>query len=263
MTGDREALSLPAALAAFAAALALMVALAPLTRGLGAWGMALSQLVAIAAPTLFVAARRARSPARALGLRMPPGRALAGATLVGLSFWYLNLALLVPLNEALVGDDASVTRLAEILSEPGLPFAAKLLVVALLPALCEELLFRGALARALRPLAGVAGAVALQAVLFSLFHISPARLLPILAFGVVLGAIALLAASTLASALTHVLNNAMAVSLATPAADPAMNAIEGHPGATTATAATATVLGLWLIVCARGEAEARAGPSGS
>lgn len=238
-----------AALAAFAAALIAIVALSPVVAPLGAWGIGVLQLAAIAAPAVLAAAVATRAPARALGLRLPRARALAGAALIGASFWYLNLALVVPLSDALVGDDASVRRLADMLAEPALPLWATLVVLALLPAICEELLFRGALARAFRPALGLVGAIALQAALFSLFHLSPARLLPTLAFGAVLGVIALSSGSVLTSALAHALNNAVAITLASSAgALGAWHWLEAHSVAALAAAAAATGVGLWLVL---------------
>jgi membrane protease YdiL (CAAX protease family) len=241
-----------AALGAFASAVVAMVALGPLTGVLGPWGIALIQLAAVAAPAIVVASLTTRSPARALGLRPASARVLFGAALIGLSFWQLNLALIVPLNQALVGDDASLRRLSELLFEPAMPLWTALILLALLPAICEELLFRGALARALVPALGIAAAIAVQAMLFSLFHLSPARLLPALSFGVVLGVVALLSGSTLASALTHGLNNAAAITLATTGAGArALHAIEQHSVAAIALAAIVTLAGLWLVAGGR------------
>jgi membrane protease YdiL (CAAX protease family) len=249
---ERASITPIAALSAFGLAGVLMIALAPLARALGGWGIALVQLVAIAAPAVGLAALRSKAPARALGLRLPRARALVGAALVGISFWYLNLALIVPINEALAGDDASVRRLAEMLAEPALPLWATLVVLALLPAICEELLFRGALARAFWPALGLAGAIGAQAALFSLFHLSPARLLPTLCFGIVLGAVALWAGSTLASGLTHALNNGVAITLASTAPGArVLHELETHSVATIALAAAATAGGLWLVLAAR------------
>ncbi len=253
----QSGLSLPSALAAFAAALALMLLVAPVAGAFGVWGIALVQIVAIGGPVIVVAHLASPRPLCALGLRAPSARALAGAALVGASFWYLNLRFVVPLGDRLAGDDASVARIADILADPTIPLWATLILLAVLPAVCEELLFRGALARALRPLAGIAGAIVLQAVMFSLFHVSPARLLPTLCFGIVLGAIALASHSTLASAVTHGLNNAFAIVLASAAGAPIAHAIDASGHVATAVAAGLTGTGLWLALAPRPPREVR------
>jgi membrane protease YdiL (CAAX protease family) len=67
----------------------------------------------------------------------------------------------------------------------GVPGPARLLLFALLPALCEELLFRGALLACLRPW-GKWRAVLASALAFALFHGSPVRFAPVALLGAAL-----------------------------------------------------------------------------
>lgn len=88
-----------------------------------------------------------------------------------------------------------------------------LMLLALLPGICEELLFRGAvlglLARRGRPWL----AVALQAVLFGLVHIYAFKLLPTMTLGLLLGALAVRSRSVWPGVAVHLLNNAAALVL--------------------------------------------------
>ena len=90
--------------------------------------------------------------------------------------------------------------------------AARILAMAgsvLLPAVMEELLFRGAVLHALRP-AGERTAVWLSALLFMAAHGSLSQWLPALAAGLVLGAVTLYTGTPRWAVLIHLCNNIMA-----------------------------------------------------
>jgi sodium transport system permease protein len=93
----------------------------------------------------------------------------------------------------------------------GMPTWELLLYVAVLPAVCEELAFRGmllsGLKRKLRPVALVIGV----GVVFGLFHMSLFRIAPTAALGMVLTAIALMTGSVFPGMLLHAGNNALGV----------------------------------------------------
>jgi membrane protease YdiL (CAAX protease family) len=85
--------------------------------------------------------------------------------------------------------------------------------LALVPAACEEALFRGALLRALAPRFGGPAAVALAALAFGCFHFSLYKLVPTTALALVLGALALASGSLWPAVLAHATNNALVVCL--------------------------------------------------
>ena len=82
-------------------------------------------------------------PSAALGLVRADPRFLGAAVLIGASAWYLNLSLieLLPLPEG------GVKTLQDIVDGPHLVLAV--FALAVLPAIAEELIFRGILARSL------------------------------------------------------------------------------------------------------------------
>ena len=94
------------------------------------------------------------------------------------------------------------------------PLALTLLLIAVLPALCEELLFRGALMGMLRGVMGDRSRVILVAVLFGLLHLSLVRSLPTATLGVVLGMLVVWTGSLWPAVLAHGLNNSLAVTMA-------------------------------------------------
>jgi membrane protease YdiL (CAAX protease family) len=216
----------------------------------GVVGLALMQLVGFALPS-WLAARRAGRPAAILALVRPSGRALAGAALVAGSYWVLSAALLVPLVEDLITED-EVRVLAEHLSGPE-PLVARLLLFALLPALCEELLFRGAIARGLRPRLGLVGAAVLSSAYFALLHGSVARLPITFALAMVLALVTLRSGSLVPAIAIHAGNNAAAVLLTWPPLAPTARFLGGEAAVLVPLALLATGLGLTLLWRAGGD----------
>ena len=97
-------------------------------------------------------------------------------------------------------------------------FLAGILVACLLPAVCEELIFRGIILRGLRGL-GKVPAVLLSAAAFSLVHMSPMQTVHQFLLGVVLAIVALETRSILAPMLIHFVNNLLALILVYARAD--------------------------------------------
>lgn len=90
-----------------------------------------------------------------------------------------------------------------------------LFVAALSPAICEEMVFRGAILSGVRQRLGVWPSVVLVGLLFGLFHISVYRIPPISVLGMVLTYLTLRTGSIYAGMLVHFMNNAFAILIAT------------------------------------------------
>jgi membrane protease YdiL (CAAX protease family) len=168
--------------------------------------IAVVELVCFAGPALLVARASTGSARGALGLGRPRAAALAGGAMIGASFWLVNLVLVAPwFAEWHTESDREIgTALAG-----GDPLLAKLLVLAVVPGVCEELLVRGAIARGLRPRIGLIGAVAVSSVYFAVLHLSPARAAPTLLLGALLAVMVLRSGSLWPAVVAHVLNNAV------------------------------------------------------
>lgn len=100
-----------------------------------------------------------------------------------------------------------------------IPLWQAFLVIAVLPGICEELLFRGFLMRFFEG-KKLWYTVLASAVLFAIFHLDPFRLLPTFLLGTLLGWLALRSGSIVNSMLSHTLNNAFALSIITFAEKP-------------------------------------------
>lgn len=98
-------------------------------------------------------------------------------------------------------------------SMDGIGFAGVLFTVAVLPAVMEEVIFRGVLLNGLKKSFPEWAAVLLCGALFSLFHQNPAQTIYQFCCGAAFALVAIKAGSILPTVLAHFLNNAMIVVL--------------------------------------------------
>jgi sodium transport system permease protein len=218
-------LSATGALLLVLAAIATLIAVGQIAVSLGAplyAAMALGQLgmLALALGVL----RAARLPPRALGIAAAPARFLAAGVLIGASAWYLNLALVDALVTVEQGELETMQRMVE---RPAL--GAVLLAIAIAPAVCEEVLFRGALLRGLAARISPAAALVAASAMFSIYHFKPVQMLPTFTLGLVLGVLSLRAGSILPSVIAHFLNNAMAIVVQRQESEPLSRGLAEHP----------------------------------
>jgi sodium transport system permease protein len=187
-------------------------------------GLLISQwggLLGLAA--LYTIATR-RTPRAALGLRPAAPAAFLGALLMGAGGWMVaNMAaqwVLPPPKEYL-------ESFRQMLFPEGAQAGVvqSLLLFALTPAVCEELLFRGVLLRGLLSRASPAAAITACAVMFALFHIDIYRLVPTGVMGVMLAFIAWRSGSVAPAMLAHFVNNAIIVALGTAGLDRRIDAL--------------------------------------
>jgi sodium transport system permease protein len=162
-----------------------------------------------------------------LSLRLPRTIPLLAAAVLGLTAWTFASGVLIriaPPPESLV---RALERLVRLTDE-GAPLWVIWLVVAITPAICEEVLFRGFILNGLRRL-GAVPAIGISALLFGIAHASIYRLLPTFFLGVIFGLIVWRTGSLLSSIVAHALNNGL---MATMTESEEVARIFGiHPGA--------------------------------
>lgn len=105
--------------------------------------------------------------------------------------------------------DAFIRALATVRSLPG--FLAVVVVLALVPALCEELLFRGYIQKNYASSVSPRNAVVLTGLVFAFFHMSLANLLPLALLGWFIGYIYARSGNLAVSAFVHFMNNLAAL----------------------------------------------------
>jgi membrane protease YdiL (CAAX protease family) len=173
-----------------------------------------------ALPVLVWAARSGVQPLRLLRVRPVSGPALLLGAGTGLACILAGSGLQIlwrsALPQSLVERFDVTSRLAEEHWSPWVLLAA----VALLPALCEELAFRGGLQSALAGRRSTFRAVWVSALAFAAFHFDPVRFPAVLLLGVAFGWLAWRTGSIWPSALAHALNNGVAVLALSLASEP-------------------------------------------
>lgn len=198
------------------------------SENVGGWMLLLGQVIIFAGPALLWAALYHEKAAEALRLRFADRYwllALAGMAcfallsplvdaLAGWNAGWRFPAALKPLEEMLRQiTDANEAIMERFLRQPGVAsLLFNLFVIAFVPAVCEELFFRGALQTALaRALRGPHWAILLTSVVFSLAHGDIFGFVPRLLMGMALGYLFHYGGSLLVNACAHFLNNAVVV----------------------------------------------------
>ncbi|MEE8523236.1 MAG: CPBP family intramembrane glutamic endopeptidase, partial [Thermoanaerobaculia bacterium] len=127
-----------------------------------------------------------------------------GLYLTGVALARLSGALF-PVPQRLI-EEFSRTLLPE-----GIPVWEMLLILAVLPGICEEVAFRGVLLHGLRRRYSPLGLCLVVGLIFGLFHLDLARVLPTAFLGTAVAGVTLLTGSIYPAMLWHALNNATAV----------------------------------------------------
>lgn len=169
-----------------------------------------SQLVCIVAPTALCLWLLARSPKETLQLRMPTGMGLLAAA-----------GLAICLHPAVTAAGILVQRLYPIppdmlerLQGAGeqlnaAPLWLLLLLMAVLPALCEEFAFRGFILSGLRKLGNRRQAIVISAIVFGIAHPVQQQSILACAAGLVLGFLAIHSGNLWTPMLFHVMHNSL------------------------------------------------------
>ncbi len=186
----------------------------PLQLLLGEMGIALMQLGLLLLPALFLVQAFGYDPVRTFSLAPPPGgRPLRGALLLMVGgvilAWFLAWAqsFVIPVPVEVL------EAMAEFLTtDDPIRFLWLLVLVAAIPAVAEEFVFRGVVLSGLRDRLGTAGAVVGSALIFGLFHLSPQtafRFLPTFWLGILLAWVVVETRSIWVGVLLHFLNNGL------------------------------------------------------
>jgi sodium transport system permease protein len=174
-------------------------------------------LAFVGAPAVFMALQLTRRPREALGLKpVSPGEIvtaliLAVVVLGPLVQMTLSIYDWLSVLREMREEHQGVVQLFEELrgGRESIPWTVLALII--LPALCEEIAFRGLILTGLRRRFRTWTAVLLGAFLFSLYHMNVFQLLPTFFLGVVLGLLTVRSGSVLPAILFHMLHNTLLV----------------------------------------------------
>ncbi len=180
---------------------------------LGLRGQALVNLVVIFGGATLIMIRRYRlDPVRALHFRRPPARSWPAVLLGAPAGYVVGVGIAGFLDRYVIpAPESMMEAFQNVMLPESVPLWQLLLLVAVLPAVFEELAFRGILLHGLRARLGpVASCLAVGAV-FGAFHVSLFRIAPTAFLGVVLAAVVIRTGSIYPAMLWHFLNNAVAL----------------------------------------------------
>jgi sodium transport system permease protein len=209
----------------------------------------ISQLAFVATPPLFMALLMTTRPRLGLALRLPPWWAWIASALLAVCL----VPPLVELTAAILRQFPALRTMLELnhpltreLHHPEAPPLKVFLVLALLPALCEEAAFRGfiltGLLRGFRPWT----AILLSAFLFSLYQMNVFQFVPHFLLGIVLGMLAARTGSVLPAMVFHLVYNSLVLAPILLGAEEGASARLSRP-ALSAGGTILAALGLYVV----------------
>ncbi len=172
----------------------------------------ISQVVVIALPALMMTIICTSSPRQTLLLRWPPWLTLPAAVLLAVTLHPAMTALqsaittLYPVNEQL---QESLADLQKVIQHG--PLVPIILLIALTPAICEELAFRGFILSGFRHTGHKSRAIVFSAIFFGLTHGILQQSMTAMLVGMMIALIAIQSGSILPGMLFHLVHNSLAV----------------------------------------------------
>lgn len=125
--------------------------------------------------------------------------------------WLGQMNETVPLPRFLVELERAQIELIERILGGDIGLGATVFALAVTPAFCEEVLFRGYLQRQFERAAGVAGGIVLTGLLFGLYHFRLSQAVPLAVLGIFLGYVVWRTGSIWVPIVIHFVNNAFAI----------------------------------------------------
>ena len=187
-------------------------------------GNTAGQVLFLGLATILIAKLHTRGNNRMSFLRMNTGKhntlfiGLAAVLFVSVqpAIWYLGyLNSLLPVPDIFSQMQQSQYEMIESFLRSDGAMMIALLHIGVVPAVCEEVLFRGYVLRAFEKSWSIWPAIIISGFLFGLYHVQLANLLPLAALGILLALVTWLSNSIWPAVAAHFVNNGGAVVLAT------------------------------------------------
>lgn len=143
-----------------------------------------------------------------------PNWGLVGLSLLGLAALFPIVQWLGQINEMIPMPDfvkemegGQIEMLEKALLEGNMSIFLSLFAIAITPAICEELAFRGYLQRQVERRLGGMGAVIVVGIIFGLFHLRLSGAIPLSALGIYMGYVSWKTGSLWTAIIVHFVNN--------------------------------------------------------
>ena len=135
------------------------------------------------------------------------------AALMPITWWLGSMNSNLPLPEWLEQLEQSQMDMIEQVIEQDLGLVFLLLMMAVTPAICEEIMFRGYIQRQFERSIGVVWAIVLTGIIFGLYHLRLTQVLPLAVIGIYLSYLTWKTGSLWPAVIVHFLNNAFSIAL--------------------------------------------------
>lgn len=183
---------------------------APTDWGSFASTASITLIALVLVPAILMAVALTTRPVLTLLLRGTSLYAILGAALLAFAMHPLAILLLAIARSVYPLDDAILLPFQEVVNQAP-SWLSLLMVLALLPAVCEEFAFRGFILSGLRHMGNKWRAIVLSAALFGIAHGIIQQSIVASAFGIVLGFLAVQTGSIWPAITFHAAHNALAV----------------------------------------------------
>lgn len=177
---------------------------------LGFWGIPVEQMLFLGLPLGFAWYMKADAK-KVFSLKVPKVTSVIGSLFLWLGTYIAIILMTMPLQEIFKEDAGQLNALNDWFAEQ--PVWAMLLVVGILPAICEETLFRGFLFGTMKEKWKPVTAIVVSGVLFGIYHMSIIKSITISVLGMALAYSVYCSGSIATSILMHFCNNTIAVLL--------------------------------------------------
>ncbi|MBD5517758.1 MAG: CPBP family intramembrane metalloprotease [Lachnospiraceae bacterium] len=174
----------------------------------GLMGVFGTQLILLAVP-LFLVIYTKRDVKETYGFAYTKAADYLGSAVLIVGAYLVNLVIAVGLTSLFPESTGNVEAVFEDIMSGNV--LAVFSVIALAPAVCEEMLFRGVIMHSLKAKYRVPSAIAITAALFGLYHMSLVKFIPTGLLGLLLCLVVWKTGSIYPAMLMHFINNAISV----------------------------------------------------
>jgi sodium transport system permease protein len=174
-------------------------------------GTALSQLLVVLLPALLAIAFLRLPILPTLSLTKPSWQLLLGALLISPLTAIVAIGVSQLQSMILPVPEAYAKAFLEIVMPAGRSLPVAVIVFAVFPAVCEEILFRGAVLGLLRKKLSLKALILVVGLLFGAFHLSSYRFLPTAILGIILSTLVAVGGSIFPAMVLHASHNALLI----------------------------------------------------
>lgn len=169
--------------------------------------LVITQLFLILAPALAFLFYTKSPIKETLSFKRPPLRYVIAAISLGFATVVISMLILTVQTKFLPYSEEYAKQMQLMVMPPGRPLWQIILVAALMPAICEEIFFRGLLQGILRKSLPPQKLIIVIGILFGVFHLSMFRFLPTGLLGILLAYLTLASGSIFPSMCLHFMHN--------------------------------------------------------